>query len=619
MNRLLTSILIGAPLLLWASQPLKIDNVEPPYWWTGMEDNSLQLMVHGDNIADCNVELEPYNAVKVDSIVKLDSPNYLLFYLNIGDDAKPGNLKFSLSRGREKYRMTYSLNPRENNKCGRAGFDAGDVLYLIMPDRFADGDCENNACASQLVNPATVDRENPNARHGGDIKGIMNHLDYIDELGVTAIWLCPVLENDMKGGSYHGYATTDYYKIDPRFGSNEIWSEFVDKAHDRGIKVVMDMIFNHTGVSHPWMTDMPSVDWYNHPNGDRMTNFRLSTLHDPYVSQYDRESTTDGWFVSAMPDLNQRNSHVLKYLIQNSIWWIETSAIDGIRMDTYPYADAASMGKWIESVEAQYPGFAIVGECWYDNSGSESFWQHKSKVNPVDPVLKTVMDFVPATRLKAAFTEQTDPWNGLNKLYDHLSLDFLYPNPQRVLTFLDNHDTDRWLAEVPDSLGQWKQALTWLLTSRGIPQIYYGTEILMSGTKAKSDGYVRCDMPGGFNGDTTSVFTAEGRTDQQAEAFDYMKKMLNWRKGGANDVIAKGRLMHFMPQHGIYVYSHKHSDREIVVLMNGNDEPKTVGMGRTVEVLPIGTKWYDVISDTPVEVLDSMTFGPRQIMILQNF
>ncbi len=608
------------PQPLFSKSQTIIDNIDPPYWWTGMEDTSLQLMIHGTDIAGYDVKLHSYPGVSIDSIVSPGSPNYILLYLNIDSNTNPGKLDFELNREKaKKIKFSYDLKARDTSKTGRSGFDASDVLYLIMPDRFADGDPDNNYSKEMLSHPVLSDRSNPNARHGGDIQGIINHLDYIDSLGVTAVWVCPVLENDMPGGSYHGYATTNYYKIDPRLGSNDKWAELVDSAHSRGIKVVMDMIFNHSGASHPWMTDMPSDTWYNNPDGTRMTNFRLSTLHDPYVSDFDLESSTDGWFVPSMPDLNQRNPHVAKYLTQNSIWWIESSAIDGIRMDTYPYADAKAMGQWITDIRRQYPDFDIVGECWYANTGAEAFWQKRSKVNTVDPELETVMDFGPTTQLRSAFTERTDAWNGLNKVYDHLSLDFLYSDPQRVLTFLDNHDTDRWLTDMPDSLGQWKQAITWLLTTRGIPQIYYGTEILMHGTKEKSDGLIRLDMPGGFPGDTTTVFSHYGRNDIQNEAYTFISSLLKWRKGLANKIIATGRLKHFMPQNGLYVYSKKLDDKEIVIMMNGTDEPLLVTMENTIECLPYGSVWTDIMKNENVIIKPEMSFTPRQILILQNF
>lgn len=600
-----------------------ITNVEPRCWWTGMANDTLQLLITGPGIGNADFAVD-YPGVELLRQFSLDSPNYKFLYLKIGSAAMPGNVPLSVNLNGKKLQVDYPLLKRDRAASDYRGFDAGDVLYLMMPDRFAQGEP-----ASQVrkdiqkleYNPA-VDRNDPNARHGGNIAGIRNHLDYLDSLGVTALWMTPVLKNDMPGGSYHGYATTDYYAIDPRFGTNGEWQDLIQAAHDRGLKVVMDMIFNHTGVNHPWMKDMPSKDWYNHPDGDVMTNFRLTTVHDPYASDYDLDKTTNGWFVPAMPDLNQRNPEVMRYLIQNSIWWIEISKINGIRMDTYPYADLRGMSQWGREVLREYPNFNIVGECWYANEAGPAFWQMNSKINPEQTNLPTVMDFWMVLNGRKAFGEQTDPWNGLNKVYDHLSNDFLYSDPQHILTFLDNHDTDRFLAEMPANsaeLGPWKQAVTFLLTSRGIPQIYYGTELLMNGSKEGSDGYIRLDMPGGFPGDKINAFTAEGRTDLQNEAYDFLSKLLNWRRGAAREVMAGGKLKHFMPQNGIYAYQRKLGDKEVVVMMNGNDAENKVTMERTLEVLPYGTVMHDVISGRDVTITPEMTFAPRQILILTNF
>lgn len=612
------SILTGISSLLGAKKAPMITNTEPPYWWVGMADTTLQVMVTGPGIADADVSVS-YPMVELKEAIRLDSPNYKLLYFNISPEAKPGvmDIKFSL-KGKTAV-IPYELKARTKSPEEYNGFDASDVLYLLMPDRFAQGDINAAKALSGLDYPIGNDRKDPNGRHGGNIRGIIDNLDYIDSLGVTAIWSCPVLENDMPGGSYHGYATTDYYRIDPRFGTNEDWQELVAAAGKKGIKVVMDMIFNHSGINHPWMADMPSKDWFNHPEGNETTNFRLTTLHDPYVSDYDLDHTVNGWFVHAMPDLNQRNPHLLKYLIQNSIWWIESSKINGIRMDTYPYADSRAMAKWIDAVMNEYPNFNIVGECWYGNEAGSAFWQKGNRINPEDPRLPTVMDFKISIDGHKFFDEETDPWNGLNHLYDHLAQDFLFPDPQKILTFLDNHDTDRFLLAEPDSLGSWKQALTFLLTSRGIPQLYYGTELLMNGSKEGSDGYVRRDFPGGFPGDTINAFTAEGRTPLQNEAWDYLSKLLHWRRGAANEVIAKGSLKHFMPQNGMYVYQRKLGDKEVIVLLNGTSKPMTIDMDRTVEILPYGTRRHDIISGEDVTISEQMTFQPRQIMILQNF
>lgn len=611
---LAAALMVGASLFGAKKAPM-VTNVEPPYWWVGMANDTLQVMLTGPDIAQASAEVD-YSGVKLDRQVSLDSPNYKLLYFTIAPDAKPGKMPIRLNLNGRKHTLDYELKARDMKGEDYEGFSAADVLYLLMPDRFAQGDV---AAATDLEYDDAPDRTQPSSRHGGNLKGIADKLDYLDSLGITAIWSCPVLENDMPGGSYHGYATTDYYRIDPRFGTNADWQELIAQAHKRGIKVVMDMIFNHSGSNHPWMKDMPSKDWYNHPEGNELTNFRLSTIHDPYVSDYDLDHTVNGWFVSAMPDLNQKNPHLMKYLIQNSIWWIESSKINGIRMDTYPYADMQGMAQWAADVLKEYPNFNIVGECWYGNEAGPAFWQSGSKINPVETNLPTVMDFKYNIDREKMFFEETDPWNGLNHVYDHLALDYLYPDPQHILTFLDNHDTDRFLPEMPDSLGVWKQALAFLLTSRGIPQLYYGTELLMNGTKKISDGYIRLDMPGGFPGDKVDAFTREGRTDMQNEAWDYLSRLLQWRRGEANDVIAKGTLKHFMPQNGIYAYERRLGDKQVVVLLNGQSEPNTVTMERTLEILPYGTTMRDLVSGKDVTITEEMTFAPRQVMILQNF
>lgn len=611
---LAAALMVGASLFGAKKAPM-VTNVEPPYWWVGMANDTLQVMLTGPDIAQASAEVD-YSGVKLDRQVSLDSPNYKLLYFTIAPDTKPGKMPIRLNLNGRKHTLDYELKARDMKGEDYEGFSAADVLYLLMPDRFAQGDA---VAATDLEYNDAPDRTQPSTRHGGNLKGIADRLDYLDSLGITAIWSCPVLENDMPGGSYHGYATTDYYRIDPRFGTNADWQELIAQAHKRGIKVVMDMIFNHSGSNHPWMKDMPSKDWYNHPEGNELTNFRLSTIHDPYVSDYDLDHTVNGWFVSAMPDLNQKNPHLMKYLIQNSIWWIESSKINGIRMDTYPYADMQGMAQWAADVLKEYPNFNIVGECWYGNEAGPAFWQSGSKINPVETNLPTVMDFKYNIDREKMFFEETDPWNGLNHVYDHLALDYLYPDPQHILTFLDNHDTDRFLPEMPDSLGVWKQALAFLLTSRGIPQLYYGTELLMNGTKKISDGYIRLDMPGGFPGDKVDDFTREGRTDMQNEAWDYLSRLLQWRRGEANDVIAKGTLKHFMPQNGIYAYERRLGDKQVVVLLNGQSEPNTVTMERTLEILPYGKTMRDLVSGKDVTITEEMTFAPRQVMILQNF
>ena len=586
---------------------------EPAFWWTGMKDKTVQVMINGDGVRDALPEINR-EGVRLDSVVRLDSPNYLLLYLNIGSDAVPGKFPITLVNGKKKTRIEYELRARGAKQY--TPFSSADLLYLLMPDRFANGNTANDDDAT-LNHPVKSDRENPNGRHGGDIEGITKHLGYIDSLGVTAIWLTPVLENDMPGGSYHGYATTNYYKIDPRFGTNDDYCNMIAEAHKRGLKVVMDMIFNHSGVCHKWMTDMPSKDWYNHTDGSVLTNFRLSTANDPYRSDYDYDRTTNGWFVSAMPDLNQRNPHLLRYLTQSSIWWIEYAGIDGIRMDTHPYADPEGMSKWLAAVLNEYPDYNIVGECWYGEAAGTAFWQKGSRLNTtgIDSNLPTVMDFPTMMLARDAFKTQSTRLTGLNAIYDRLALDYLYEDPQHVLTMLDNHDSDRFLLEMPENLGWWKQAFAFMLTTRGIPQMYYGDELLMHGSKEGSDGFVRRDMPGGFPGDKVNAFVDAGRTDMQREAWNFISRLANWRRG--NEVISKGSLKHFMPENGVYVYERSYKGKRVVVMMNGTDSENVIDGTIYREIMPEGTTLTDILSGEKITIAREMRLPARALYILE--
>ncbi|MCH5225591.1 MAG: glycoside hydrolase family 13 protein [Muribaculaceae bacterium] len=603
-----------------SSWAFSVDKIDPPFWWTGMKDSSLQLQIYGKDIKAADFSVD-YPGVTIDSIARLDgSPNWQFVYLNISPKTQPGEMTLKWKEGNQVIEKEYSLKPRKEQK-GAQGFSSADVLYLIMPDRFADGDTTNNVVET-MAHPSKIDRNNPNVRHGGDIKGILDNIDYLDSLGITAVWVNPVLENDMPGGSYHGYATTDYYAIDPRFGSNDEYVALIDSLHGKGIKMVMDMIFNHSGIAHPWISDLPASDWLNLQDNYKQTNYRLSTINDPYVSDYDKMLTTDGWFVYGMPDLNQNNPHLMKYLIQNSIWWIENSQIDGIRMDTYAYADKDRMGEWIEAVEREYPDFNIVGECWLGDVAGVAKWQSGSPLaNGYDTKLKTVMDFPLMTLSEnlAPFKAQTDPWNGLNKIYDHFALDYVYADPNKVLRFLDNHDTDRVIKEDIEDLGPWKQAIALLLTTPGIPQLYYGTELLMSGTREGGDGNIRKDMPGGFPGDSVSVFTPEGRTPLQNEAFDFISSINKWRR--SNTAAANGSFKHFMPTNGIYLFERKNDKDSYIVVMNGRDEENEVEMERYQEIIEPGRKYKDILTGEiiilrPVTT-DSYVFSPREIRILE--
>lgn len=613
---------ICAATAIPAVAAVSVDKIDPPYWWTGMKDTSLQLQIHGEGIRAAEFSLD-YPGVTVDSVVRLDgSPNWQYVYLSISPEARPGVMKLRWKEGKKKISRDFELKERRPMR-GARGFSSSDVLYMIMPDRFASGGVSHPG-EKTLNCQAPVDRKNPNARHGGDLKGIADHVDYIDSLGMTAVWLNPVLENDMPGGSYHGYATTDYYRVDPRFGSNAEYAALVDTLHDRGIKMVMDMIFNHSGSRHPWALDPPASDWFNHQDKYVQTNYRLSTITDPYASDYDKDLTVNGWFVEEMPDLNQKNPHLMKYLSQNSIFWIEDAQIDGIRMDTYPYADLVEMGRWIDAVKKEYPDFNIVGECWFGSPAGEQFWQTGSAVaaaKGVDTRLPVVMDF-PLSILCAdlkPFKVDSQAWNGINEIYDHFALDYVYADPMSVLRFLDNHDTDRFILEAPEDLAAWKQAVALLLTVPGIPQLYYGTELLMHGSKEGSDGFVRRDVPGGFKGDMSDEFTAEGRSDLQNEAYDFISKVANWRKG--SDAVGKGDMKHFMPTNGVYLYRRSFGPEEAVVILNGKDQPLDLDMERYAEIIAEGDAYRDVTTGETLVLRDGdkpLRLPARAMYILER-
>ena len=578
-----------------------------------MKNPELQLMVYGDNIATYRPTVD-YPGIKIKSSVALESPNYLIVYLDVAG-AKPGKFDITFSSGKKNIRYAYELRQRKPNATQIKGFDSSDVLYLIMPDRFANGNPDNDQIP--LRHAYKVDRDNPNARHGGDLAGIKQHMDYIEDLGVTAIWLNPVLENDMEGGSYHGYATTDYYRVDPRFGTNEEYVDLIDDAHKRGMKVVMDMIFNHCGSDHPWMKDIPSKDWFNHLDNYVQTNHDKEVYFDPYASDYDRDRMLNGWFVPSMPDLNQKNPHVAKYLIQNSIWWIEYSGVDGIRQDTYPYADKTMMREWCEAVETEYPDYNIVGEAWMNYTIGSAYWQKGSRLNfdGEDSGLKTVMDFRLMGIASQAFHQKKD---GLQTIFEHMCYDYVYPDIYHVLRFLENHDTDRFLPALPESIEDlyaFKQGMTFLLTIPGIPQLYYGQELLMNGNKSKGDGYVRLDVPGGWPGDTRNEFTAEGRSAVQNEAWNFLRTILHWRKG--NDVIAHGQMKHFMPDNGVYVYERRLGERSAIVIMNGQDEPVNLSLDRYAEILRGKTSGKDILTNRTIPLQKELSLSSKEILILE--
>ncbi|WP_429913099.1 glycoside hydrolase family 13 protein [Hallella absiana] len=609
-----TLMTLGLGLMMaTATSATTISRIDPTDWYVGMKDPSLQLMVYGKDVKNVKQVTTDYAGVKVDSIVRLDSPNYLLVYLNL-QGAKAGRMTLNF----DGKKVRYTLKDRTMRGEDHKGFSNADVLYLLMPDRFANGNPKNDVVKG--MRDQTCDRTKPSLRHGGDLAGIEQHLDYFTDLGVTALWFTPILENNWPNdhgvnSSYHGYATTDYYKVDPRFGTNAEYKQLIDECHKRGLKVVMDMIFNHCSDYHPWNLDPPTKDWFNNPNYGLQTSYKLTPVLDPYASKQDMCETVDGWFVKSMPDLNQRNPHLMRYLIQNSEWWIETAGIDGIRMDTYPYADRKAMAEWMKTLDTEYPNFNTVGETWVTEPAYTAAWQKDSKLSNMNSYLKTVMDFSFFDKLSQAKHEETDDWwKGLNRIYNSLCYDYLYADPSHVLAFIENHDTDRFLGNSKDSTAL-KQALALLLTMNRIPQLYYGTEVLMNGTKEVTDGNVRRDFPGGFPGDTHNCFTAQGRTKAENAMFQWESKLLHWRQG--NDLISKGKQTQFIPFKGIYVIARQYQGRTSLTILNGKRSEATMSVARYAEVIGKATTATDVISGRKIDLTHDITLQPREALVVE--
>ena len=644
----------AAALLLAATlSAAEIQRMEPPFWYVGMKNPALQVMFYGKNISAAEVSLADYAGVRIKEVAKTANPNYLFVYLEVRPEAKPGSLTFQFKEGRRTTRQAFELRPR-NPKPGAQGFTSKDVLYLIMPDRFANGDPSNDTYENFGVN-----RAQGGGHHGGDLKGIRDHLDYLDALGVTAIWLNPVQFN--RSSASHGYAISDFYLIDPRLGSNAEYCELVDAVHARGMKVVMDMIFNHCGSSHWWMEDIPDKDWFNQNDyaarvGERMraqqqaaaqqrpqqppqgpqpqnaqrprgndglvtTTHYKWTLMDPHAPQSEKDILLDGWFSGGMPDLNQRNRFLADYLIQNSLWWIEYARIDGIRMDTYPYADYDFMARWCKAIDREYPDFNIVGEGWYPRNSAAGWWQHDSELNEDDSELKTVMDFDLTFTTQREILKESNTSEGseagLFKMYETLTQDFLIPDPQHVLVFLDNHDISRFMQD-GDPLWKFKHGLAFLLTTRGIPQIYYGTEIAMTGDKSKGgDAQVRKDFPGGWKEDPASAFTADGRTDFQNACWDFASRLLNFRR--SSKALTEGKLIHYTPDNATkcYVYARIAGAEKVLVILSGSDSERTLDFKRFSEVIGTATRGTDVVTGETLDLTAPQTIAPRASYILR--
>jgi len=590
---------------------LNVDRVEPTFWWVGMKNPTVQLMVHGQEIAATEITVN-YPGVKIKTISRQENPNYVFIDLIISPEAKAGTFPIQFRKDKnEMISYNYELKNRESNSANRKGFDASDVIYLITPDRFVNGNPANDAVTGMKELPNRADK---NGRHGGDLQGIKNSLEYLSNMGFTSVWLNPVLENNMTRVSYHGYSTTDFYKVDSRYGSNEEYRELGKAIHQKGMKLMMDMIFNHIGSEHWWMNDMPSADWLNFYPEYKITTHRHTINQDPYGSEADKKAMSDGWFVRSMPDLNQRNLFLNNYLIQNSIWWTEYVGLDGIRMDTYAYPDKYAMAEWTRRMLEEYPDFYMVGEEWVLNPAIVSYWQ-KGKINADGYVseLPGLMDFPLNNAVIQGLKDQNK--DGFFQMYDALANDFLYPNPENLVIFPDNHDMSRFYTQLGENFDLLKMGIAYYATTRGIPQLFYGTEILMSNKGTEEHGIIRSDFPGGWNGDSINVFTGAGLSDQQKQAQEYISKVLNWRK--TNSVVHKGELKHFAPNDGIYAYFRYNQSGKVMVVLNKNAQEKSLDTSRFSEVMNNCTSGKEIISGTTISDLKTLKIAGMSAMIIE--
>ncbi|MBX2926752.1 MAG: glycoside hydrolase family 13 protein [Saprospiraceae bacterium] len=611
MSRNLLSTLLACFLTLSLSaQEMR---VEPPFWWTGMKNPALQLMVHAPRISEWHPSVS-YPGLRMERVIRTENPNYLFIDLLLLDGVQPGKFTIEFKKdGKVMHRHTYELLQREPGSAERQGFTPADVMYLITPDRFVNGNPANDNVAGMREK---ADRKNIGGRHGGDIAGILQSLDYLDDMGFTAIWVNPVLENDMQEYSYHGYSTTDFYKADPRFGSNEDYRNLSMKAKDKGIKMIMDMIVNHCGSEHWWMRDLPAADWLNYQSGFVGTIHRKSVLQDPYVAAIDLERMVDGWFVPTMPDLNQRNPLMATYLIQNTIWWVEYAWLSGIRMDTYPYPDKHFMSDWTCAVMQEYPNFNIVGEEWTENPALVAYWQ-RGKTNPdgYTSCLPGLMDFPLQGALRRGLTEPSGWGEGFMRLYEMLANDFLYADPANFVIFPDNHDMSRFFTQMNEDYDLFRMGMIYTYTMRGIPQIYYGTEILMTNPGTDDHGIIRSDFPGGWAGDAVNAFTGAGLTARQKEAQELFRKLGSWRK--QSPVIHHGKLKHYLPENDTYVYFRYDDQRKVMVVMNRKTEPVNLPLARFSEMIAGARSAKDVLSGQSFPLGKMLTVPARQALILE--
>lgn len=606
MNRPALAVLLAlaAGAAAAATPDYRIDRLEPAFWWTGMQHRTLQLMVHGAGIGALQPQVN-YPGVRIAAVTRAENPNYLFIDLVLGDGAAPGSFDIVFrpvgadATAAPAARYTYRLLARAPGSRERRGFGPRDAIYQVMPDRFANGDPSNDSVAA-LAEKA--DRTGGGGRHGGDLAGMAQHLDYVAAMGYTQIWPTPLVENDAPGFSYHGYAATDYYRIDARYGSNEDFRAFVARAGSLGIGVIQDVVLNHIGARHWWMRDLPMPDWIGYEGKPVITAHHRVAGTDPYASREDRRNFTEGWFSKGMPDLNQANPYVANYLIQNAIWWIEYAGLSGLRVDTYGYSNPAFLSEWSRRVMDEYPHLNLVGEEWSTRVPVVARWQRGAQEHGGHrSYMPSMMDFPLNDALRRGLASTAPDSNegrfSLNDLYETLSLDYLYPDAANLVLFEGNHDVPRTFSVLAEDLGLYRMALAYLLTAPRIPQLYYGTEILMtSTTEGRDDASYRRDFPGGWPGDSVNAFTGIGLTAAQRDAQALVKKLLNWRKGAT--VIHDGKTMHYGPERDTYVFFRYDGKQKVMVALNKNRTATALERDRFREMLAGVTQGTDVITGT---------------------
>ncbi len=613
MGRILAAFALALASAAASASGALIERVEPAHWWAGMHDTRLQLLVHGDDISSLEPSVSDPRA-SVYRVTRAASPNYLFIDLLLARDATPGRFEIAFRRnGRTVLRQPYELLARAPGSAERRGFGPGDAIYLAMPDRFANGDPANDDVAGYRER---ANRADPDGRHGGDLEGLRARLGYLADMGFTQLWLTPVQQNDQPRGSYHGYAITDFYRVDDRLGDNAGYARLVADARARGLGVVMDVILNHCGSGHWWMKDLPDPDWINHGGTFAGTTHRRETLWDPHAARADEAAFTDGWFVPAMPDLNQRHPQVATYLIQNAIWWVETAGVTGLRVDTLPYSDRGFLGQWRDRLLEEYPGLSIVGEEWSLDPAIVSRWQQGPPPGPeAGPPPPSLMDFPLQHALVAALTEPEGRETGLLSLYQALADDFLYADPRRLVVFGDNHDTSRLHTQLGANPARTKMVFAFLATVRGIPEFTYGSEILMENPEPKADGRVRQDFPGGWAGDAADGTTGQGLSAEARDAQEYLRRLLAWRRGAS--AIADGTLTQFAPEHGTYVYFRRDARQLVMVAFNKADAERQLDPARFAEMIDGNTTARDVLTGRSFALAGGVPLPPASATILE--